>query len=967
MKNKTPIPRICACFFFITIFLNNAKIVHGQVKEYRFRYTKLESFAPNFYSGSLRDNIEDWAKANEGERIQFNESGLWCPDGIYYVVYTYRSTSYWFGPGPSYQWQIQALNNLRAIKQRLAAIPDLTDEAKDVFVFPVTIFNNNCLRPGYGMGNVVDEQMTADLFRKTEFLQAIERRLGKINDIKFDFSLSDNGERPPETDEQRNEELDYQIDQLYGHTNIMGQLYEELLNNGFINPQVNKLFNDLKKEYGDKAKGKNSARDQAGKQASGANTGKKDGKGGKGAKVPFKIKTPFSEWFVTLLRAIAKYLGIEELAKQVLLVAYMVAPELFDYIGSYLATLQQALTPKSFDEFLNNTSRVFQYALDFMEYMQTAYQLLTDPRLLELSQQLDMRKILEQTQQIEVRKILQVLDRSKIVDIPDWMNSLPLQGVNFANLSKLQLHQAAEKIKNFAVTEAINRFEQQLRKSGIPIIQNLDLRGLEQAAKDGKLDKFVQNHVGSSVINMIPAEYREAAIRAINGDVYGAAIEQASREFNKHTGVPLNDAKELLGRLGKNDLKGATEIAFRTQTHRLGEYKRVGDLLVAGQFEQAYKEAGFVAMRGKVPENVRQGFMNNGPAGALSAYTKGMLSVEDIKSILAGEASYDLLAKAKQIASIELNMSPEKITPAQIKNWLTASLNKYAQIAETVPSGVSPHPADYFSPYSARTLAKLLNGFEASLPELRNELRLKELFGGFKPLAQEIIEQMQRTNSRLVQHVQQLVQQRRYDEAWLEIARTEIQRLPSELSTVAAEILNGLSSRSAAELADLSEKIALQIPELGPGKIWWAIMQRRTGQTEAVLAKYMGEWDKQKGVLINTLAGAIPGLNKQLAADIIAGKAPEALESLLLTAARNLGIQSDDAIRALAHGDFEQALIQTSKNAPIDYATEANQLAQNLYNRLIMFKELLKAAKLQLSPEKVDEIMVKMRMVSRRG
>lgn len=132
-------------------FIIGDEITQAQTREYVVPAKNFKNFAPSL---TQEQDREKWLRDNEAKLIEFTGDGFWQPEGQYYVVYRYRSFGLWFGPGDSPAWQEKALEDLKALKEKLSRAIDrrIREASIDVRVFKVTISPGDSVKYGFDDG-----------------------------------------------------------------------------------------------------------------------------------------------------------------------------------------------------------------------------------------------------------------------------------------------------------------------------------------------------------------------------------------------------------------------------------------------------------------------------------------------------------------------------------------------------------------------------------------------------------------------------------------------------------------------------------------------------------------------------------------------------------------------------------------------------------------------------------------------
>ncbi|MEK7255584.1 MAG: hypothetical protein AAB316_12620, partial [Bacteroidota bacterium] len=286
-----------------------------------------------------------------------------------------------------------------------------------------------------------------------------------------------------------------------------------------------------------------------------------DNDGGKPG--PFKIKIPLSKWFVTLMDIVATYFGIKEISLKILTVAYLIAPEVFDYVGSYLAKLQHLMTPNSLEDFLNTLSDVYDYAMQFLQYAKMAYDLLTNPDLQRLVDKIDWKEFDLEKVLLEGEKV-GIIKKHHLQKIKQYFPVDLIKGDILSNSDKLQ-----GALKDYAG----NQIKKQAKRiPGVGKYADLDKLWDCAASQDReKCMDVVKTSVKNGVFNNLPGEYRrysDAFEDAWKGDYKAAAEKATAAELAHRTKISAAEAQALYRQAKAGDWKAFINTAAGTQIRK---------------------------------------------------------------------------------------------------------------------------------------------------------------------------------------------------------------------------------------------------------------------------------------------------------------------------------------------------------------------------------------------------------------
>lgn len=162
----------------------------------------------------------------------------------------------------------------------------------------------------------------------------------------------------------------------------VGQEFENMT----FSSQEQKLMNELRKKYSKKGEIKFDGEKVDFKASKiGEESGTAEIGNGKKGWIP--VSKAFSRWFATLVEMVLEHFKLTELAKKIVTLAYMIAPDLVDGLASKLAELQRELT-NPFNSVLDEVSKVAELAWKIYKDLKSLHKLVTDG---------NFKKVLEQT------------------------------------------------------------------------------------------------------------------------------------------------------------------------------------------------------------------------------------------------------------------------------------------------------------------------------------------------------------------------------------------------------------------------------------------------------------------------------------------------------------------------------------------------------------------------------------------
>ncbi len=474
--------------------------------------------------------------------------GVWNPPESYYIIYRNLSLRYWFSVD---------VNRLDYNKSRLDGVvankPSLRISREQGYLVTYTQFI-----PHGSMVKVdklmMDGAISIDNLRKTnnEFIAKLAK-LGK----ELNSNSSGNLDGLVTEEEQamniaisdvllrgdtKAQELYQSLKSKYGSKSVnknlpasMGEVWRDMVDDDY-----------KAQEYKEAGLDPNASEQVQDYNSKGSKDGK-DKTSASGMKGPFKIKTPFSKWFALTIKLVARYFGVEELGYRLLFAAYLIAPELFDFCGSFLGKIQHTITAKTFDEFLNNVATVIEYVDQFYSYAREIQSLLGEKSLKDLVARIDFKKF-------DLGKTLEVAQKMKLVDksVTDKINKwVPVDMINGKILSDKKLFTKA--IIDQTKKRTVGFVDQKLQRAGLPI----SISGLADC--DNR--QCVQNQFKEQSLNLatfkVPAlkRNRGAIGELLNGDFKKAAKSAASTELSQQLGLNVQNIEQALSALENKDYR----------------------------------------------------------------------------------------------------------------------------------------------------------------------------------------------------------------------------------------------------------------------------------------------------------------------------------------------------------------------------------------------------------------------------
>lgn len=572
---KKPCPPLCnksctllALCAFILLPLSFAPF-QTSASEYVLPENALKDFL------RLRQEDRDaWVGRHQGKPLTL-DNGEWKPQHRFYVVYRALQLRYWFEVPESEQG-----NYLTQLRQMVEN--PFFDKARDqVVVYSFTF------EPGKGIkeGDLIRDGILADGMKDDKqglqrFGEWAERKMGDIGKMPGEPSDEEGLERDSITAGETGDELERRLAGLMANREIgeaMQKLRSEYLKKVGL-PSGGKGQsgddNQAQPPQGEPSSGQGGGKDKATASDGGKKSG---GGGGGGPSGPFPMKVSFSKWFVTMLDIVAQYFGIKEISMQILAVAYMIAPEIFEYVGEFMVKLQHAVTPNSLDDMLNKINDVVQHIRKFIKYAEAAYSLLKDPNLLKIVEKVDWKDFdLEKT----------IRGGEKLGLIPPHVLRKMEQ---FFPMTKGKILSDPEQLKRSLIDYGIGKAKEQARK--IPGIgERINWDGLESCARQRDktaCENYMKDQMKSAAKQSLPGDWKRfggAVDAAFEGNVKGMGREALLEEFKYRTGISVGDAKRLYELAEKKDWENFIKESAKTQLHRLRpDCRKAAEQVLNGQ------------------------------------------------------------------------------------------------------------------------------------------------------------------------------------------------------------------------------------------------------------------------------------------------------------------------------------------------------------------------------------------------
>jgi hypothetical protein len=446
-------------------------------------------------------SIGGWIDQHKGTPLKDGDK----PGGERFVSYQVKLLQYWFGPYNTDEEQQLAYAKLHQLVKDPRLKPHLKYiSISALYLDPdkaILLSNFPKLQNG-GYVLIVSPEEDQDLQKQFEEIMKNLRQIKRDASTSYDRSM---------------QELDRKI----------GQALEAALRNGDLSK-----YKGLQDIFGEDGSWQQTAGTKPQDNANSGNPdGAKDGtddgsaKNGNGLKGIFPVSVSFSKWFAMMVDVFTDVIDcaffgcqMKEKMEKVLLLAYMIMPEVMDRIASTLASLQNDLTPDKLDNALNQvadvTERIYQLYNDLKRFKE----LCQNPDFLTLLESLDMEDALKFVQ----NKALKYLERMPYCDyIPcNCISSIALN----VHDEEACIREIKEKAREQVKQQLLPKASQLLARSGIPGLENMDLQAFDQLIQDKDWERFVQTQSKSMLCPTLPDEYRGACRQFIEQDYEGAII-----------------------------------------------------------------------------------------------------------------------------------------------------------------------------------------------------------------------------------------------------------------------------------------------------------------------------------------------------------------------------------------------------------------------------------------------------------
>jgi len=545
----SPEKRFVKQLLIIIVLILQLTFVIGQERKgpYVLSDVALDEFTKQVGQVQDKDNIKGWIDRHKGRRIKDNE--VFQSDSRF-VAYKIGLLSYWFGPYSDHQAQEQALKRLITLKNH----SDLSQYKKYIIIYPVFIRKGKAISLAdfgellSGVSTLVAtkeelEQMkkgAEDIARKLEEMEQFQG--GEFKDLKELIPIG---------------EVADQVSQLG------------------LGEAASKKMQNLKGKYNDEPR-----EGKPGKA-----------KKGNGLEGLFPVDYAFSKWFATFVDILTDVIdcalfhcSIKDKVEKALTLAYMIMPDVMNRIASTLAKFQDSLTSDSLDTKLDKVADIARYAKMLYDDLKKLENLLAEQDFQDLFQDFDLTTTLD-----KMDKYGLPTEGAK-----DLCNHIPCDKISIKNITNAAQYEAQITgwLKEKALDEMITRSDELLKKSGIPVLERLDMAALRDFAKDEDWEKLGKRQAKSALCSYLPQDFKGDCGSIVDGNYEEAAKSIYATVVGKQTGLNPAQIKQILDAVEEEDyekaLKQATYMSTEKYEKYLGAYKGYIDSMIKNP--QAYKE-----------------------------------------------------------------------------------------------------------------------------------------------------------------------------------------------------------------------------------------------------------------------------------------------------------------------------------------------------------------------------------------
>ena len=476
-----------------------------------------------------------WLAGNVDQRINCPDGVRWIPPSgqVCFTVYHHLQLRYWFPMPDSEQAKLSA----RTLKVLLEGKGKWPDGAE---VYPICIGQGqgvDCdvlIKDGFAYVQELKEELQGGDPAMDELVEEFGKQVGYLDgmgDPTGNGSIVGTTAHIGEMD-KLNQQFKKGWDELMGKQGMAATI--QTLRNRHLPESMKPSDGKPDGQPGGSVESKANAQaresgvDQSPQQGDPSNDGAaSNGTSSKDNPGPFHIKRPFSRWFKTVWDILCRYIDPEKKTcaeiERALAIAYMIMPEVFDHVASFLGRLQDTMTPKSMDDLLNNMSDLYQEAIKFLECIQSIVDLMNDPQFAEALKNFNWKDI-------NIEQVLGAANKAGLISDSklEWLRAnFPLEGLTPGGVldpkafGQRLLDHAADKAAEFA--EEIPFFGPRLdwqmaKQCAKDPSKDCMMRLARKAAKDGAhelLEREGLREMQGAAGLLIDGKIKEAGVEAL--------------------------------------------------------------------------------------------------------------------------------------------------------------------------------------------------------------------------------------------------------------------------------------------------------------------------------------------------------------------------------------------------------------------------------------------------------------------
>jgi len=271
-------------------------------------------------------------------------------------------------------------------------------------------------------------------------------------------------------------------------------------------------------------------------------------KKGNGLEGLFPASYSFSKWFAMTVDLLMDYFlpGVKSYVEKALVLAYMIMPEVVDRIASTLAKIQDQITPNNIDNALNQVADVVQFAYELYKDLQKLQNLMADPDFITL------------LSEVKLDKAVDILKKAGV----------PIGGCSFCGCFDIRNGQDFSEnmgncMKDKLKEEVLTQADKYLKRSGIPVLENLNTRAFNDLLKDKDWEKFTRTQTKSLVCPLVPAAYRNDCNAFVDGNYKPAIKSVIAKTIHDKTGVDVDRMAGVIETMEQRDYKKALKEAAK--------------------------------------------------------------------------------------------------------------------------------------------------------------------------------------------------------------------------------------------------------------------------------------------------------------------------------------------------------------------------------------------------------------------